>query len=162
KMVLFLRRVKWKFNQQLDLTLLKFAKPIYLLLEDLHDMFSDLPSTGKALGHGQKMLLDMNRGTRPIVEKGVSKSKKVEFSELLVDDKSQVLFAQAIRSQTDKFKTIVAVVYASALAGIRKHLDTPLPGVIKEIVGELIMDSDGKGVSLNHGDRNRLLADRPV
>ncbi|XP_045825387.1 uncharacterized protein LOC123917656 [Trifolium pratense] len=168
-----------------------FAKPIYPLLEDLHEMFSDLPSMGKALGHVQKMLLDVNRGEvldaktvsevytfriaveglrialnnkgmRQIVEKDVSKSKKFEFSELPADDKSQVLFAQAIRSQTDKFKTIVAVVDASALAGIRKHWDTPLPGEIKEIVGELIMDSDGKGVSLNPGDKKRLLADRPV
>jgi hypothetical protein len=39
-----------------------FAKPIYQLLEDLHDMFSDLPSMGKALGHVQKMLLDVNKG----------------------------------------------------------------------------------------------------
>ncbi|WJX51060.1 hypothetical protein P8452_37290 [Trifolium repens] len=168
-----------------------FAKPIYPLLEDLYEMFSDLPSMGKALGHVQKMLLDVNRGEvldaktvsevytfriaveglrialnnkgmRPIVEKGVSNSKKVEFSELPVDEKSQVLFAQVIRSQTDKFKTIVAVVDASSLAGIRKHWDTPLPDEIKEIVGELITDSDGKGVSLNHGDRKRLLADRPV
>ncbi|WJX44975.1 hypothetical protein P8452_31896 [Trifolium repens] len=168
-----------------------FAESIYPLLEDLYEMFSDLPSMGKALGHVQKMLLDVNRGEvldaktvsevytfriaveglrialnnkgmRPIVEKGVSNSKKVEFSELPVDEKSQVLFAQAIRSQTDKFKTIVAVVDASSLAGIRKHWDTPLPDEIKEIVGELITDSDGKGVSLNHGDRKRLLADRPV
>ncbi|GAU35774.1 hypothetical protein TSUD_61340 [Trifolium subterraneum] len=169
----------------------EFAKPIYPLLEDLHEMFSDLPSMGKALRHVQKMLLDVNRGEvldaktvsevytfriaveglrialnnkgmRQIVEKDVSKLKKVEYSELPVDDKSQVLFAQAIRSQTDKFKTIVAVVDASALAGIRKHWDTPLPGDIKEIVGELIMDSDGEGVTLNHGDKKRLLADRPV
>jgi hypothetical protein len=168
-----------------------FAKPIYPLLEDLYEMFSDLPSMGKALGHVQKMLLDVNRGEvldaktvsevytfriaveglrialnnkgmRPIVEKGVSNSKKVEFSELPVDEKSQVLFAQAIRSQTDKFKTIVAVVDASSLAGIRKHWDTPLPDEIKEIVGELITDSDGKEVSLNHGDRKWLSADRPV
>jgi len=168
-----------------------FAKSIYPLLEDLHDMFSDLPSMGKALGHIQKMLLDVNRGEvldartvseiytfriaveglrialnnrgmRSIVEKGVSKASKVEFSELPVDEKSQVLFAQAIRSQTDRFKTIVAVVDASAVAGIRKHWDTPLPDDVKEIVGDLIMDSDGKGVSLNHGDRKRLLADKPV
>ncbi|GAU14539.1 hypothetical protein TSUD_250810 [Trifolium subterraneum] len=123
-------------------------------------MFSVLPSMRKALGHVQKML-DVNRGMRPIVEKGVSKSKKVEFLELLVDDKSQVLFVQAIRSQTDKFKIIVAVINASALVGIRKHWYT-LPGEIKEIVGAFITDSDSKGVSLNHGDRKWLLADRPV
>ncbi|WJX64406.1 hypothetical protein P8452_49188 [Trifolium repens] len=40
--------------------------------------------------------------------------------------------------------------------------DNPLPGDIKEIVGELITDSDGKEVSLNHGDRKWLSVDRPV
>ncbi|KAJ1401136.1 Tetratricopeptide-like helical domain superfamily [Sesbania bispinosa] len=35
---------------------------IYPLLEDLHSIFSDLPSMGKALAHVQKMLLDVNRG----------------------------------------------------------------------------------------------------
>ncbi|CAL5212684.1 unnamed protein product [Lathyrus oleraceus] len=168
-----------------------FAKSVYPLLEDLHDMFSDLPSMGNALAHVQKMLLDVNRGEvldtrmvsevytfriaveglrialnnkglRPIGEKGVSKSDKVEFSELEVDEKSQVLFAQSIRSQTDRFKTIVAVVDAGVLAGIRKHWDTPLPDEVKELVGELITYSEGKGVSLNYGDRKRLLADRPV
>ncbi|XP_058730319.1 uncharacterized protein LOC131602261 [Vicia villosa] len=165
-----------------------FAKSVYPLLEDLHDMFSDLPSMGNALAHVQKMLVDVNRGEvldtrtvsevytfriaveglrialnnkglRPIEGKGVSKSDKVEFSELEVDEKSQVLFAQSIRSQTDKFKTIVAIVDAGVLAGIRKHWDTPLPDEVKEIVGELIT---GEGVSLNNGERKRLLADRPV
>jgi hypothetical protein len=88
--------------------------------------------------------------------------KKVEFLELPVDDRSQVLFVKSIHSQTGKFKTIVAVVDASALAGVRKNWDNPLPGDIKEIVGELITDSDGKEVSLNHGDRKWLSVDRPV
>jgi hypothetical protein len=177
-----------------------FAESIYPLLDELNGifsewrkdaMFSDLPSTGNALAHAQKMLLDVSRGEvlhtksvsevytfriavegirtvlnnegmQPIGEKGVSMSKKIEFSELPDDDKSEVLFAQAIRSQTDKFKTIVAVVDASALAGIRKHWDTPLPSEAKDIVGELIMDSEGKGVSLNHGDMNWTLSDRPA
>jgi hypothetical protein len=47
--------------------------------------------------------------------------KKVEFLELPVDDRSQVLFVKSIHSQTGKFKTIVAVVDASALAGVRKN-----------------------------------------
>jgi hypothetical protein len=177
-----------------------FAESIYPLLDELNGifsewrkdaMFSDLPSTGNALAHAQKMLLDVSRGEvlhtksvsevytfriavegirtvlnnegmQPIGEKGVSMSKKIEFSELPDDDKSEVLFAQAIRSQTDKFKTIVAVVDASALAGIRKHWDTPLPSEAKDIVGELIMDSEGKGVSLNHGDMNWMLSERPA
>ena len=168
-----------------------FALSIYPFLDYLHHMFSDLPSMGNALGHAQKMLLDVNRGEvldaktvsevhtfrfaveglrialhdegmQPVGEKGVSKSNKIEFSELPGDVQAQVMFTQAIRSQTDKFKTIVAVVDASVLADIRKHWDTPLPGEVKEVLGELITYSEGKGASLNHGDSKRLFTDSPV
>ncbi|ESW03554.1 hypothetical protein PHAVU_011G023500 [Phaseolus vulgaris] len=163
-----------------------FARSIYPLLEDLYSIFGDLPSLGKALAHVQKMLLDVNRGEvldkrtvsevytfRIAVEglrialnnkglKGGAKSDKIEFSELPVDEKSHALFAQAIRSQTDKFKTIVAVVDASALAGLRKHWDTPLPVEVKELVAELITNSEGKEVMLNHSDKKRLLTDKPM
>lgn len=168
-----------------------FAKSIYPLLEDLHSIFSDLPSIGVALAHAQKMLLNVNRGEvpdtrtvsevytfriaveglrialnnsglRPVSKKDIPKSDKIEFSELPVDDKAHVLFAHAIRSQTDKFKTVVAVVDASALAGLRKHWNTPLPGEVKEMVGQLITNSDGKEVILNHNDRKRSLTDKAV
>ncbi|QCD88826.1 uncharacterized protein LOC114170683 [Vigna unguiculata] len=163
-----------------------FARSIYPLLEDLCSIFRDLPSLGKALAHVQKMLLDVNRGEvldkRTVSEvytfriaaevlrialnnkglKSAAKSDKVEFSELPVDDKSHALLAQAIRSQSDKFKTIVAVVDASALAGLRKHWDTPLPVEVKDLVGELITNSEGKGVMLNHSDKKRLLTDKPM
>lgn len=168
-----------------------FARTIYPLLEDLYNIFGDLPSIGKALAHVQKMLLDVNRGEvldkrivsevyafriaveglrialnnkglRPVSRKGGVKSDKVEFSELPVDDKSHALFAQAIRSQSEKFKTIVAVVDASSLAGLRKHWDTPLPVEVKDLVGELITNSEGKGVMLNQSDKKRLLTDKPM
>ncbi|XP_057453211.1 uncharacterized protein LOC130745083 [Lotus japonicus] len=165
-----------------------FAKSIYPLLEDLHYIFSDIPSMGQALAHVQKMLLDVNRGEvldnrtvsevytfRVAVEglrvalnnRGLQpisgpKWRKIEFSELPFDDKSQVLFAQAIRSQTDKFKTVVAVVDASALAGLRKHWDTPLPGEVKELVGQLITNSEDEGDVVNQSDRKGLLAGKPV
>lgn len=163
-----------------------FAWSFYPLLEDLCSIFRDLPSLGKALAHVQKMLLDVNRGEaldkktvsemytfRIAVEglrialnnkglKSAPKSDKIEFSELPFDDKSHALLAQAIRSQSDKFKTIVAVVDASALAGLRKHWDTPLPVEVKELVGELITNSEGKGVMLNHSDKKRLLTDKPM
>ncbi|XP_047159016.1 uncharacterized protein LOC124829534 isoform X1 [Vigna umbellata] len=163
-----------------------FARSIYPLLEDLCSIFRDLPSLGKALAHVQKMLLGVNRGEvldektvsevytfRIAVEglrialnnkglKSAAKSDKIVFSELPVDDKSHALLAQAIRSQSDKFKTIVAVVDASALAGLRKHWDTPLPVEVKELVGELITNSEGKGVMLNHSDKKRLLTDKPM
>ncbi|KAK7258121.1 hypothetical protein RIF29_32585 [Crotalaria pallida] len=168
-----------------------FAKSVYPLLEDLHNIFSDLPSIGKALANARRMLLSVNRGEaldsetvsevytfriaveglrialnnsglQPINRKGIKKSDKIEFSELPVDDKAHVLFANAIRSQTDKFKTVVAVVDAGALAGLRKHWNTPLPGEVKELVGQLISDSEGEGVILSHNERKRSLTDKAV
>ncbi|KAK2431307.1 porphobilinogen deaminase, chloroplastic [Trifolium repens] len=122
------RRVKWKFNQQLVMTL-------------LHDMFSDLPSMGKVLVHVQK-LLDVYRGQ--VLD--AKTLKKVEFSELPVGNKSQVLFAQAIRSQIDKFKTIVAVVDCSAL------MDRP---VVKVGAGSHVYaDKDIKGGSQPQYNKN--------
>ncbi|XP_028217008.1 uncharacterized protein LOC114399103 [Glycine soja] len=103
-----------------------------------------------------------NKGLRPVNRKGAGNSDKIEFSDLPIDDKSHALFAQAIRSQTVKFKTIVVVVDASALAGLRKHWDTPLPVEVKELVGELITNSEGKGVMLNHNEKKRLLTDKPM
>ncbi|KAK7410179.1 hypothetical protein VNO78_00758 [Psophocarpus tetragonolobus] len=168
-----------------------FARSIYPLLEDLYSIFGDLPSLGKALAHAQKMLLDVNRGDvldkttvaevytfriaveglrialnnkglRPVKRKGDANLDKIEFSQLPIDEKSHALFAHAIRSQTDKFKTIVAVVDASALAGLRKHWDTPLPLEVKELVGELITNSEGKAVMLSHSDKKRSLTDKPM
>ncbi|XP_006593007.1 uncharacterized protein [Glycine max] len=140
-----------------------FARSIYALLEDLYSIFGDLPSLGKALAHVQKMLIaPNNKGLRPSNRKGAAKSDNIEFSEILADDKLHTLFAQAIRSQTDKFKTIVAVVDAIALAGLRKHWDTPLPVEVKELVGELITNSEVKGVMMNHSEKKWLLTDKPM
>lgn len=168
-----------------------FARSVYPLLEDLHNIFFDLPSIGKALAHVQKMLLDINRGEvldtrvvsevytfriaveglrmalnnsglQPITRKGISRTAETEFSELPVEDKSHVLFAQALRSQTDSFKTIVAVVDASGLAGLRKHWNTPLPHEVKKLVGQLITDCEVEGDISNHTDRRRLFAERPM
>uniref|UniRef100_A0A6N2MF00 Uncharacterized protein n=1 Tax=Salix viminalis TaxID=40686 RepID=A0A6N2MF00_SALVM len=124
-----------------------FAQSVYPLLLDLHNIFIDLPSIGRALAFAQKMLDDVNRGEAvdtqiisevhtfrvaveglrialnsagrlPVKEVGKPNKTKVEFSELQVQDKSYALIAQALQSQTRKFKTIVAVVDASGLAGL--------------------------------------------
>jgi hypothetical protein len=168
-----------------------FAQSIYPLLEDLHNIFFDLPSIRSALAHAQKMLLDVNRGeiveTRiisevytfriaveglrialnnagrlPVDKIGNPKSAKIEFSELPDEDKSHVLLAQALRSQTKKFKTIVAVVDASGLAGLRKHWNTPVPPEIKGLVEQLVMNCEGDAELSNHTDRKRLLTGKPV
>ncbi|KAK9910474.1 hypothetical protein M0R45_034434 [Rubus argutus] len=169
----------------------QFAQSFYPLLVDLRNIFIDLPSMGKVLAHAQKMLYDVNKGeavdakdicevyTFRIAVEGlrislnnagrlpISKIRnpnlnKTEFSELPVEDKSQALFAQALRSQTKKFKTIVAVVDASGLSGLRKHWNTPVPLEVKELVAQLITDCEGEAEMSKHTDRKRLISGKPL
>ncbi|CAB4269971.1 unnamed protein product [Prunus armeniaca] len=87
---------------------------------------------------------------------------KIDFSELPVEDKSYALFVQALRSQTKKFKTIVAVVDASGLAGLRKHWNTPVPLEVKDLVGQLVTNCEGEGEMSNDTDRKRLITNKPL
>lgn len=168
-----------------------FAQSFYPLLEDLHNIFNDLPSIRRALAHAQKMLLNVNRGEivdthilsevytfriaveglrialnnagrLPINKIGNSKSAKIEFSDLPVEDKSHALFAQTLRSQTKKFQTIVAVVDAGGLANLRKHWNTPVPLEVKDLVEQLVTNCEEGGEFSNHNERKRLLTGKPV
>ena len=116
-------------------------------------IFVDLPLIGKALSCAQKMLSNVERGevgdarllsevrTFRLAVKGlgialnnaarspISKLRGIAstgFSELHMSEKSHGLLVQAIRSQTKDFKSIVAVVEASSLAGLRKYWRNPL------------------------------------
>lgn len=168
-----------------------FAQSVYPLLLDLHNIFIDLPFIGRALAFAQKMLDDVNRGEAvdtqiisevhtfrvaveglrialnsagrlPIKEAGKPNKTKVEFSELQVQDKSYALIAQALQSQTRNFKTIVAVVDASGLAGIRKHWNTPVPPEVKDLVGKLVTNCESDGEVPNHDEKRRLLSNKPM
>ncbi|KAA8527306.1 hypothetical protein F0562_034597 [Nyssa sinensis] len=165
-----------------------FAQAIYPLLVDLHNIFADIPSIGRALAHAQKMLNDVNGGEivdsqllseiyifriaveglrialnnvgRLPINKMVS--AKTEFSELPVEDKSHALLAQALRSQTKKFKSIVAIVDAGSLAGLRKHWNTPVPPEVKDMVEQLVIKCENNGESSNYSDKKSLLTNKPV
>ncbi|KAJ6371978.1 hypothetical protein OIU77_002318 [Salix suchowensis] len=168
-----------------------FAQSVYPLLLDLHNIFIDLPSIGRALAFAQKMLDDVNRGEAVdtqiisevhtfrvaveglrialnsagrllVKEVGKPNKTKVEFSELQVQDKSYALIAQALQSQTRKFKTIVAVVDPSGLAGIRKHWNTPVPPEVKGLVGKLVTNYESDGEAPNHDEKRRLLSNKPM
>ncbi|MBA0553665.1 hypothetical protein Golob_012826 [Gossypium lobatum] len=168
-----------------------FAQSIYPLLLDLHDIFVDLPSMGRALALSQKLLLDVNRGevvdTRimsevytfriavealrialnnagqlPIEKLRNASTSEIAFSELPVEDKSHAILAQALQSQAKKFKTVVAIVDASSLAGLRTNWNTPVPTEVKDLVDHLVVDDVGDGETSNHTDNKRLLSNKSV
>lgn len=168
-----------------------FAQSIYPLLSDLHNIFIDLPSIGRALASSQKMLYDVSRGEivdaqiisevhtfriaveglrialdragrLPIKSLGNRNKNKVEFSELSVEDKSHALLAEALHSQTRKVKSIVALVDASSLAGLRKHWDTPVPSEVKELVGQVVTNCELDEDLSNQADKKSLFSSKSV
>ncbi|KAJ6959254.1 hypothetical protein NC653_037541 [Populus alba x Populus x berolinensis] len=71
-------------------------------------------------------------------------------------------YARSLQSQTRKFKTIVAVVDASGLAGIRKHWNTPVPPEVKDLVGKLVTNCESDGEVTNHDEKRRILSNKPM
>lgn len=165
----------------------QFAKCVYPLLVDLHDIFKDIPSMGIALACSQKMLCDVSKGeiadnrllsevyAFKIAVEGLRialnnagrvitnpEPVKCEFSELPVDDQAHSILAQALRSQTKKYKSIVAVVDASGLAGLRKNWKTPIPPEVKEMVDQLIINLEDDSECSDGCKRKWKLADKPV
>ncbi|XWS55439.1 hypothetical protein CRYUN_Cryun09bG0000500 [Craigia yunnanensis] len=145
-----------------------FAQSIYPLLLDLHDIFVDFPSIGRAPVLSKKMLLDVNRGevvdTRiisevytlriavealrialnnagqlPIDKLRNANASEIAFPELPVEDKSHTILAQALQSQAKKFKIVVAIVNANGIG-----------------------DEDGDGESSSHTDSKRWLSSKPL
>ncbi|KAJ4826075.1 hypothetical protein Tsubulata_041708 [Turnera subulata] len=165
-----------------------FAQSIYPLLVDLYDIFSDIPSIGRALACSQKMFYDVSRGeavdarvmsevyTFQIAVEGLRIALNnagrlpikdlgrpdAEFSELPIEDKSYALLAGALQSQTRKFKSMVAVVDASGLAGLRKHWKTPLPEEVKDLVEQLVTNTESDGEVSGHSKWQRLFPNKPV
>ncbi|KAK2983391.1 hypothetical protein RJ640_016015 [Escallonia rubra] len=168
-----------------------YAQSFYPLLVGLHDTFQDIPLIGRALALAQQMLYDVHggqivdnkllsevymfriaveglrialndEGRIPINKLGNPTSNKVEFSDLPVDDKSHTLLAHALRSQAKRFRSVVAIVDARGLAGLRKHWNTPVSPEVKEMVENMVTDFENYGESINGDDRKRLLTYKPV
>ncbi|KAL3828650.1 hypothetical protein ACJIZ3_017452 [Penstemon smallii] len=169
----------------------QFANSVYPLLTDLHNIFVDIPSMGTALACAQKMLSDVNKGEAvdsrllsevyafQIAVEGLrialnnagrlsmnkirnKVSSKCEFSELPVEDKSHAILARALRSQTKKYRSIVAVVDASGLSGLRKHWNTIIPSEIENMVEQVVTNFGYDGEFPINCNKERLLADKPM
>ncbi|KAL6518695.1 hypothetical protein OROHE_017745 [Orobanche hederae] len=170
-----------------DFEVPQFAKCIYPLLVDLHDIFFDIPSIRSALACAQKMLCDVNKGeivdnrllsevyAFQIAVEGLrialntagrmirnSISTQCEFSDLTVEDKSHAILAHALRSQAKKYKSIIAVVDVSGLAGLRKHWKTNVPPEVRNLVDQLVTDFENNGEFSTDGRKKWLLADKPM
>lgn len=139
-----------------------FAQSVYPLLADLYHIFVDIPSIGRAMASAQKLLTQVHEG-EPISSDMLSDvyvfriaiealrmglnnaarshidtrdkhgSKDLDFSELQSDEKCHILLVQALRSQLREFGSVVAIVDASCLAGIRRHWNTPVPSEITQL-----------------------------
>lgn len=165
----------------------QFARCVYPLLVDLHNIFVDIPSIGTALACAQKMLCDVDKGevvdnkllsevyAFQIAVEGLRIAlnnagrvirnpipAKCEFSDLPVDDQAHAVLAQALRSQTKKYKSIVAVVDAGGLAGLRKNWKTAIPPEVEDMVDQLVFNFEDDGESSMHSNRKWKLTNKPV
>ncbi|KAH6814790.1 transmembrane protein [Perilla frutescens var. frutescens] len=165
----------------------QFAKCVYPLLVDLHDIFAGIPSIGTALACAQKVLCDVDKGevvdnrllsevyAFQIAVEGLRIAlnnagrvirnpvpAQCKFSDLPVDDQAHAILAQALRSQTKKYKSIVAVVDASGLAGLRKNWKTAVPPEIEDMVDQLVFNLEDDDEISMRCNRKWKLTDKPV
>uniref|UniRef100_A0A0E0KS67 Uncharacterized protein n=1 Tax=Oryza punctata TaxID=4537 RepID=A0A0E0KS67_ORYPU len=175
-----------------------FAQTVYPLLADLHEIFVDIPSIGKAMASAQELLRQVHDG-KPISTEMLSDvyvfriaiealriglnnagrshidtrdnhvSKKLDFSELNSEEKCHILLVQALRSQLREFGSVVAIVDASCLAGIRRHWDTPVPSELAQLTSSCFKhysnkndSEDNELPSIDSTDKKSWVAGKPV
>ncbi|RZC63527.1 hypothetical protein C5167_025280 [Papaver somniferum] len=167
-----------------------YAQTLYPLLTDLYDIFDDLPSIGRAFAYAQKMLynvekgetvetqilsevlafrvaiegmrLGLNTGGRCASNQMMNQiSSENGYSELSSEDKLHALFAKALQSQTEKFKSVVAIVDASTLGGLRKHWNTILPPEVDDAIEYFFTEHEENSASENT-EKKGLLSKKPV
>ncbi|KAH7671953.1 hypothetical protein IHE45_09G022200 [Dioscorea alata] len=174
-----------------------FAESVYPLLEDLYSIFTNLPSMGKTLASAQQMLVDVGKGgpvnvqlfsevlnfriaieglrialndagRGPIDRKENGSLTRVEFSELPSEEKCHAFFAQSVRNEAKKYGTVVAIVDAAALSGLRKYWNTSVPQEFLEFASQCCIspyDNEVKAhedATANQEGKRKLLADKPV
>ncbi|KAD4384162.1 hypothetical protein R6Q59_011855 [Mikania micrantha] len=169
----------------------QYARSVYPLLEDLYNIFTEIPSLGRALAYAQKLLHDVSKGDiidaqllsevyafriavegfrialnnasrMPLKSPGNGQPCNVDFSSLPDEEKSHALVARAIRSQTKNFKSIVAILDAGTLAGVRKHWNTVVPQEIMDTADELVAESANDAETSDHSDDRRKFKNKPV
>lgn len=168
-----------------------FAHSFYSLLADLHEMFNNLPAINKALVYARKMLADVEKGkevqcevlshvskfriaveglrvalnstARSPLKKEKKNVKDLNFYELPYEDKCHVLLAQALKRQARNSGTLVAIVDASSLAGIRCYWNTSLPPEVADLADECFVSDSLEDATEGDNSKSRyMLVDKPV
>jgi hypothetical protein len=191
-------RVSCDDNQQVqprsNYSIPQFAESVYPLLVDLHDIFLDIPSIGKALAQSQKILYDVDNGNyvdtelisdfyifriaveglrialnnagrvplKTLKQVDLVKENSTGFCDLTLEDKSHALLVQALRSQTKKYKSIVAIIDVRSLAGLRKNWNTPVPEEMKNTIEDLLVADNIGDIQSNNQRKRSLIKDKPV
>ncbi|GJN27205.1 hypothetical protein PR202_gb15204 [Eleusine coracana subsp. coracana] len=174
-----------------------FAQSVYPLLADLHNIFANIPSIGRAMASAQKLLnqvhegkpistemlsdvyvfriaiealrMGLNNAGRCHIDSPNKHDSQKDFSNLDSDEKCHILLVQALRSQLREFGSVVAVVDASCLTGIRRHWNTPVPSEITQLASRCFShygdedNSDQIELSAdNTSEKKSWISDKPV
>ncbi|KAJ7263692.1 hypothetical protein O6H91_23G045400 [Diphasiastrum complanatum] len=139
---------------EMDFVCPSYALPFYSLLPVLQEGLVTIPGLGSLLSSAQKVLLDVQNGTQ-IDEQKLAQasmfrvgmeairwqlnararnpkalppppSQSASFDQLSYEDKCHVLLAQALQTQARNGQTVVAVLEAGSIEGVRKHWSTPV------------------------------------
>ncbi|KAI3883463.1 hypothetical protein MKW92_005549 [Papaver armeniacum] len=102
-----------------------------------------------------------NAGRCPAKQMGNQISSENGFSELGSEDKLHALFAKALLSQTEKFKSVVAIVDASTLGGLRKHWNTILPPEVDDAIEHFFTEHE-ENLASENTEKKGLLSKKPV
>jgi len=166
-----------------------FAQSIYPVLADLHDIFSIIPAIEKALTSAQEMLSSVNKG-EPVDTQVLSevhnfriaiealrialneaaryplednrKASRLVFSQISPEDTNNAICAQALKSQARKFGSLVAIVDAGKLAGLRRHWTTPVPPEVADLTDTCFTHYYRADLDADEEIETELLADKPA
>ncbi|GKV22093.1 hypothetical protein SLEP1_g31992 [Rubroshorea leprosula] len=142
-----------------------FAQPVYPLLVDLHNIFAEMPSMGKALALVQKLFLDINRGEivdTKIISEVYTFQIAVECLRIALNYAGRVPLKNLRNQNSGHVDFSELSVEDNGLLGLRKHWNTSVPPEIKDLVGIIVTNFTDDEETSNHSDKKQLLSKKPA
>lgn len=107
----------------------------------------------------------LNKAARnPIDKTEINNLRGAKFSDLPFEEKCHILFAHALKKHAEKFRsgTVVAIVDAASLAGLRRHWNTSIPAELAELAFSNDNSDNSEKFLSNQMEKRRALADKPI